>query len=68
MLRLRVCGQMFSALPVDLYLGPQQEAYRTDDKKGEVHCLTVTPPETASGERGILRQNVRYPGICSLWI
>ena len=44
-----MCGQMFSALPVDCYLCSQQEAYRTDDKKGEVHCLTVTPPETASG-------------------
>ena len=42
---------MFSALPVDCYLCSQQEAYRTDDKKGEVHCLTVTPLETASGEK-----------------
>ena len=43
MLRLRVYGQMFSALHDDCYLGSQQEAYRTDDKKGEVDCLTVTP-------------------------
>ena len=44
---------MFSALPVDRYLCPQQEAYRTDDKKGEVHCLTITPPQPASrGKRG----------------
>ena len=35
MLRLRVCGQMFSALPVDCYLCSQEEAYRTDDKKGD---------------------------------
>ena len=68
MLRLRVCGQMFSALPVDLYLGPQQEAYRTDYKKGEIHCLTVNHPRQHQEERGILRQNVTYPGICSLWI
>ena len=44
-----MCGQMFSALPVDCYLGPQQEAYRTDDKKGIADCLTITPPQPASG-------------------